>query len=208
MKPTSKPLVVGIAGIMGAGKSTVAAVFEEMGARVVDADALGKEMLDDPAIRGSLVEAFGAKITDPSGKIDPAKLGKAAFQSETSARTLDGITRDALVARIRARIGELGASSDVVVVDAALLPEWGAEAWLDILVVVDSEEGRAMERLAGRSRFDQADVRRRMGHQLGRAAKAGRADIIIPNYGTLEELKTRASGVFRKLLSRDRGPLA
>ncbi|MFZ1946855.1 MAG: dephospho-CoA kinase [bacterium] len=207
MKPTSRPLVVGIAGIMGAGKSTVAAVFEEMGARLVDADALGREMLKDPAIRDPLVEAFGAGITEPTGEINPAKLAGAAFRSEAGARTLDGITRDALVAAIRARVEKMGASSDVVVIDAALLPEWGAKTWLDILIVVDSDESQALARLAGRSRFDEADVRRRMAHQLGRAEKAGRADIIIPNCGTLEELKSKASAVFRKLLSEDHGPL-
>jgi dephospho-CoA kinase len=207
MKPTSKPLVVGIAGIMGAGKSTVASVFEEMGARLVDADALGREMLKDPAIRDSLVGAFGPGITGPSGRINPARLAKAAFGSDAAARTLDGITRAALVARIKAKVEEAGASSEVVVIDAALLPEWGAEAWLDILIVVDSDESQALGRLAGGSRFDETDVRQRMAHQLGRAAKASRADIIIPNCGTLEELKSKAGAVYRKLVSDDRGPL-
>jgi dephospho-CoA kinase len=203
MKPTKKPLVVGVTGIMGAGKTTVAKVFEEMGAVLIDADAMGKAMLGEPEIRGALVTAFGAGITGAGGRIDGAKLGRAAFASGASARKLDALTREPLIARIRARIEEVRESADVIVVDAALLPEWKAGAWLDVLVVVDAEEGRARERLAAGSRFSDADVRARMQHQISRAEKAGAADIVIPNHGSLEDLRARARAVYGALLAGD-----
>ena len=203
MKPTKKPLVVGVTGIMGAGKTTVARVFEEMGALLIDADAMGKAMLEEPEIRNALVAAFGDGIRDASGRIDGARLAGAAFASPAGARTLDALTREALIARIRARIDEFRDRADVIVVDAALLPEWKAKRWLDVLVAVDVEEGRARERLAAGSRFSEADVRARMMHQVSRAEKAGAADVVIPNHGSLEDLRGRARAVYRALLVGD-----
>lgn len=205
MRPINKSLVVGVAGIMGAGKSTVAKVFEEMGAGLIDADRMGKEMLRDPGIRDSVIRAFGPVVKGPDGGIDTAALGKIAFASEANADKLDRITRDPLVARIRSRIEELRAVSPVIVVDAALLPEWNARPWLDVVVVVDSDEKRSAERRAPGSRMGEVNVRARMEHQLSRQKKAAYADVLIPNHGSLEELRERARVVFRALVEPDLG---
>ena len=200
-KPIEKPtLVVGVAGIMGSGKSTVARVFESLGAARIDADLVGREMLVDEEIRDRIIERFGKRVTGPDGGIDTRKLGKAAFRNPESARALDRITRDALVGRIRSRIRELSCSRDVVVVDAALLPEWKPEGWIDILVVVDSDEESAIRRAVREARFTRANVRARMKHQLSRKEKSREADVIIPNYGSLDELIDRARKVYRTLL--------
>ena len=199
MKRTETPLVIGVAGIMGAGKSTVAKVFEEMGAELIDADRIGKEMLGDAGLRGEVVKAFGDGVIGAEGAIDAAKLGRAAFASPERARTLDRLTRKLLVEKIRARIGELSSSAQVIVVDAALLPEWDAAHWLDVLVVVDSPEARAIERVAS-GRFSEAEARARMAHQFSRARKAKAADVLIVNDGSLEELKEKARKVYGTLV--------
>jgi len=199
MKPAKVPLVVGVAGIMGAGKSTVARVFEDLGARLVDADAMGKDMLKEAAVRDAVVSAFGDGVRDREGAIDTAALGRLAFANPENARKLDEITRDPLIAKIKARIEELRASSEVIVIDAALLPEWNAKAWLDVLIVVDSEVNRSVERLAAASRFDLPGIRSRMEHQFSRAKKTSCADIVLPNYGSLEDLRTRARAIFRTI---------
>lgn len=193
---------------MGAGKSTVAKVFEEMGASLIDADRMGKEMLKDPGIRDSVIQAFGAGVKGQDGFIDTAALGKIAFGNQANARKLDDITKDPLVARIRARIEELRVGSPVIVVDAALLPEWDARSWLDVVVVVDCDERRSTERLTADSRLDEANVRARMGHQLSRQKKAAYADVLIPNHGSVEELRERARAVFRALVEPDLGSVA
>lgn len=200
MKPISRPLVIGVAGIMGAGKSTVTKVFEEMGAKVIDADRMGKEMLKDPRMRDRVINAFGEGVRGANGEIDTAALGRTAFAGEDNSRKLDEITGAALVARIKARIEELRATSPVIVVDAALLPEWDARPWLDVVVVVDCDERRSVERLLAGSKMDEANVRLRMEHQMSRQEKAGYADVLIPNHGSLEELRQRARAVFRALV--------
>lgn len=191
---------MGVAGIMGAGKSTVARVFEELGARRIDADALGKELLGDRDIREALIGAYGKGIVDARGRVDAAKLGRVAFKSPENARKLDHITREALVDRIKQAIVGLSATEHVIVVDAALLPEWDSGGWLDLLVVVDSGEEDSVQRVCSDSRFKPETVRARMEHQFSRHKKTGCADMIIPNYGSLEELKERARKVFETLV--------
>jgi len=204
-RPIDRPaLVVGVAGIMGSGKTTVARVFEDLGAGRIDADLMGKEMLEDERIRDEIVDKFGRRVMKANGDIDTLKLGRAAFRNPEAARDLDRITRGALIDRIRSRIRDLSGSQDVVVVDAALLPEWKPGDWIDILVVVDSDEESAVRRAAREARFTRANVRARMKHQLSRRAKTREADVIIPNYGSLEDLRNRARKVYRTLLDSTR----
>lgn len=186
---------------MGAGKSTVARVFEEMGAVLIEADAMGKAMLEEPEIRDALVDGFGEGIVGSDGRIDRAKLAAAAFASPADALRLDALTREPLIARIRGRIEDLRGRADVIVVEAALLPEWRARRWLDVLVAVDADEQRARERVAASSRFRDEDVRARMKHQAGRAAKAREADVVIPNDGSIEDLKAKAGALYRALVA-------
>jgi dephospho-CoA kinase len=204
MKPIEKPmLVVGVAGIMGSGKSTVARVFEDQGARRIDADLVGRELLKDETIKQQIVEAFGQAMLKRSGEIDSPRLARAAFSSSESAGRLDSITRDTLIDRIRTRIRDLAGSAEVVVVDAALLPEWNPRDWIDVLVVVDSDEDTAVKRACSDPRFEPADVRARMRHQLSRREKSKEADIIIPNFGSLDELREKARVVFRTLFDAE-----
>jgi dephospho-CoA kinase len=185
---------------MGAGKSTVARVFQGLGARLIDADAIGKALLEERAVRDALVEAFGKAVTDRKGGIDPRKLGQAAFSSREQALKLDEVTRAPLIERIKAEIEKAGEGEKVIVVDAALLPEWESASWIDVLVVVDAEEERALERSCAGSRFDEDNVRSRMEHQMSRKQKASQADVIIPNFGSVEDLKDRAEKVFWTLV--------
>ena len=201
MKHTDKKsIVVGISGIMGSGKSTVARTFEDLGAKLIDADEIGKDLLREAGIRSAIIEAFGNRVKDTRGAIDTTKLAAAAFKSEESVKKLNDITRDALVASIRSRIGRIADSADIIVVDAALLPEWGFKQFLDVLIVVDAREDSALHRSSRGSRFEPATVRARMDCQFSRREKAACADIIIPNYGSLEDLRERAAKVFLTLM--------
>jgi dephospho-CoA kinase len=201
MKHTDrKSIVVGISGIMGSGKSTVAKVFEDLGAKRIDADRIGKDLLGESGIRSAIIAAFGDGVKDAGGGIDTTKLAAAAFRTQRSVRMLNEITRDALVARIRSRIEQIADTTDIIVVDAALLPEWDSRHWLDVLIVVDSGEAESLRRSCGGARFKPSNVRARMKHQFSRREKTDCADIIIPNYGSLEDLRERAAKVYSTLM--------
>jgi dephospho-CoA kinase len=202
MKLTHKQaLVIGVAGVMGSGKTTVARVFEGLGASRLDADEIGKALLKDDGIKRQVVDAFGKGVLDKKGEIDPARLGASAFASAESTGTLNRLTRGPLLSRIREEIDRLRQSASVIVVDAALLPEWGSPDWVDLLLVVDSDEGACVERSCAGSRFDAPDVLARMSRQMSRREKARQADIVIPNYGTLDELRKRAEKVYLALIA-------
>jgi len=192
--------VVGVAGIMGGGKSTVARVFEELGALRVDADGIGKSLLQEKEIRNRLVDIFGEGILGPEGRISAVKLGEAAFSDRERAGKLNQVTGEPLVSRIRERIRELVHKAEVIVVDAALLPEWGAHKWLDYLLVVDSDEEACVERIVKNSRFTEAEVRARMACQFPRQEKARYADRIIVNDGSEAELVEKARRAYEEVL--------
>jgi dephospho-CoA kinase len=206
MKPTDgkggtpRGIAVGMAGMMGSGKSTVARAFEDLGAVKIDADQVGKALLEDDAIKARIVEAFGESVLGAGGEINTYRLGEAAFADGASATKLNDITRGPLVGEIMARVEDLRGSADVIVVDAALLPEWGGHAWLDFLIVVDSDEETCVRRLAERSRFDEDAARARMACQLSREDKKRYADLVISNDGSEQDLVEKAREAYETVL--------
>lgn len=208
MKPTDgkacpEPgIVVGVAGIMGAGKSTVARTFEKLGAARIDADEIGKALLKRDAVKQDILDAFGEGVLGPRGEIDTTKLGAAAFADEACALRLNEITRGPLVSEIMSQMEKLRRTNDVVVIDAALLPEWGGQAWVDYLIVVDSDEETCVRRMVERSRFDEGAVRARMACQLSREDKKRYADLVILNDGTEEDLIAKARQAYETVRRR------
>lgn len=194
-------IAVGVAGMMGAGKSTVARAFVDLGAVRVDADEIGRALLRAGEVKRLVVETFGQEVLDPDGQVNARRLGEAAFSDCDMAGKLGEITRGALISEIVARVEELRASADMVVVDAALLPEWGGHAWLDYLIVVDSDEEACVERMVENSRFDEETVRARMACQLSREDKKRYADLVILNDGSEQELVEKAREAYEKVLS-------
>ncbi len=197
MKLTNRnDLVVGVSGIMGSGKSTVTKVFERLGAKRIDADSIGKSMLDIPEVRKELLEAFGNSIVGTTGKIEASLLAKVAFKDRQAASMLNSITHPHLVRRLLEEVGRARETSPIIVIDAALLPEWRLQSVLDILIVVDAPIEEAIRRACKHRGFGKQQVIARMQNQLSRRGKIRRADLIIPNYGTLEELSWRATKIF------------
>jgi dephospho-CoA kinase len=202
MPAEKRGVVVGVAGLMGAGKSTVARAFEDLGAIRLDADEIGKALLKDEAVRRRVVEAFGEEVLGADGEVDTSKLGEAAFRDGECARRLGDITRAPLIEEIKARAGRLKREAQVIVVDAALLPEWGARAWLDFLIVVDSDEEACVRRLVENGRFAESAVRSRLACQVPRAAKKRDADLVILNDGSEQDLVVKAREAYERVLER------
>ena len=120
-------MIIGVTGGIGAGKSTVCAVFEKAGARVIDADATGHEVLRDPIVIRNLTDVFGREILDSDGQIARRKLGKRAFASDKNREKLNAIVwqplRQLLLDKIHTALDR--EPTRPVVVDAALLVERG-----------------------------------------------------------------------------------
>jgi len=200
-------VLIGITGCMGSGKSTFARFLEKRGAALVDADQLGHQVLEIPAMVAELVAAFGPQIAGQGGRIARRELGRLAFANPEGLATLNRIVRPYLEALLWKEADRLaGPKGEVkVVVDAALIFEWGVEDRFDLVVVVDAPEPLRCQRAAARQGLSEGEVRRRLARQLPAAAKAARADLVVPNEGNLAALEAKAEDLWRQLAAGERG---
>lgn len=193
---------VGVTGGIGAGKSLVAQLFGKMGAYVIEADEVGRRAVTDPSVLRNLVEAFGEDILEGQGVLDRRVLGRLAFHNAETRETLNKI--------VWPRLGELleeesceALDSDperTVVIDAALLLEWGdPKAFCDMLIVVTAPEAIRIRRIVERMGLTEAEVRDRMASQLSDQAKIEAADYVIVNDAELADLDARALDVWAKI---------
>jgi len=173
-----KRLVVGLAGGVGSGKSTVAAIFIKQGARGIDADALGHRVLDLPAVRAGLVRDWGEEILR-DGRVDRAALARLAFRSRKSVARLNRRVHPEILKEIRRRIEK---ARGWVVLDAALLYETGADALCDRVVFVSAPRALRARRVRSRG-WGPGELKRRERFQLPVVYKKKKADYVIDNAG-------------------------
>jgi dephospho-CoA kinase len=175
---------VGLTGGLCTGKSTVAAMFAELGAPVIDADAVVHELLaGDPDVRRRVVETFGDGATAADGSIDRAKLARAAFKDKETIAKLTGI----LYPAVRERIGRWFAAQKAngaraAIAEVAMLYEGGATAIYDVFVVVTAERATQLERFVKRGGTAD-DFTARLAHQWPLEQKEKKANYIINNNG-------------------------
>lgn len=182
-------LRVGLTGGIGAGKSTVAAELSELGAVVVDADRIAREVVE-PGTDGlaEVVEAFGEDVLDDEGRLDRPALSRVVFADDEARTRLNGI----LHPRIGARTAELiaGAPDDAVVVhDVPLLVENGMGPAFALVVVVDAPEDVRVARLAETRGMTEGDARARIHAQASEADRRAAADVWIDNVGDVDEVR-------------------
>ncbi|MBI2505435.1 MAG: dephospho-CoA kinase [Candidatus Latescibacteria bacterium] len=204
-------MVVGITGSIGSGKSSLAHLLAQRGAVLVDADRLGHQVLEEPEVCAALVRVFGANIADAQGRVVRRELGKLAFASQEGFEQLNGIVRPFLEKRLWEEIAraQAGAQDPLVIVDAALIFEWGVAERFDLIVVVDAPLDLRRRRAAARQGLSPEEVEKRMAWQLPAEEKAARADVVVHNAGALGELEAAAEKVWEGLRNwqgrRDRG---
>jgi dephospho-CoA kinase len=198
-------IIVGIGGNAGSGKSTFVRELARLGAKVIDADRIGWELLKEgtPTARNAVRE-FGPGILDSRGAIDRRKLGAIVFARPTARRKLNRIVHPALLREVQrqARQSTLPpgtrSRAPVVVIDAALLFFWNWQRKVDLAVMVSSTQRNKLDRLVG-SGLTRTAAQNRLASQLSEAEMRPKADLVIPNNGTIAELKTRARRFYRLL---------
>lgn len=199
-KAQSPVPVIGITGGAGSGKSAVAQIFRQRGARVVDADRLGHRLLR----RGSrcyvkIVKAFGPGILGRRGTIDRRRLGDLVFSGSRKWRRLNRIVHPELVRQVKTRISRLKRSGDgPVVVDAALLADWGLHRGMDWTIVVEAPVGIRLKRLEGKG-VSRTKARGIMAAQMTAGRLRRLAGEVIDNAGTRSALKRRAGAAWSRI---------
>jgi dephospho-CoA kinase len=193
------PPVIGLTGGIGSGKSTVAAMLTELGARVIDADRIGHEAYL-PGTEGfaRVVEAFGPRVVAADGTIDRRVLGGIVFADPTALARLNAIVHPLIAAELARRMA--AAPSDVpLVIEAAILIEAGWRPLVGRLWLVSVSRENAIARVTASRGLTRAEVTRRIEAQMPDAERRRHADLVIENDGTLAELRARVEAAWRTL---------
>lgn len=195
---------VGLTGGIGAGKSAVSALLAELGATVVDADALAREVVAPGSEGLSEIEAtFGPGVIHADGSLDRAAMAHVVFADPSARQRLEAIIHP----RVRARASQIEADAraadpDAVVVhDVPLLVETGQQSSYDLVVVVDVPVPVQVERLMASRGMGEQEARGRIAAQAGRDERLAAADVVIDNSGTLDDLARRVAAVWDKHLA-------
>ncbi len=196
-----KPLHIGLTGPIGAGKSTVASCWKQLGARLVDGDEMGRRAIETDAARKDLISRYGNHIANADGEIIRGQLAKAAFSTPENQLDLTRITFPTLYRFARLEMERLSATTKIVVFDAALIFEWGIESDFDRIVVVTAPNQVLLDNSAKRLGISLEEAAERLARQIPPDDKAMRADHLILNDGTVEELETKARDLWKVLLT-------
>lgn len=192
-------MLIGLTGQIGAGKSTAATILASFGAVIIDADKIGREVVDkSPVLFRCLVEEFGLKILTKSGSLSRAKLAKVAFADAASTEKLNGHVHPHLLKELRKQARELQKRHDIVVIDAALLLNWDVGLKLDCVIVINATRELRLKRLVKRG-MSLSDAKARQRSQLPLSEFRKRANIVVPNNGTKAELEQRLRKVWAVL---------
>jgi len=198
-------ITVGLTGNVAGGKTTVADRWRDAGVRVIDADRLGHAVLaEDGATRATLVEVFGPGIRAADGTIDRSALGEAAFATPEGTARLNAIVHPPLIARLRRELAEAEQNGeDLVVIDAALVFEFGLDEELDVVVLVTAPRALRRERLRCKRGMAPDQIARVMAAQQPDVEKARQSDYVIVNDGPLEHLWAKADAVLASIRAGD-----
>ncbi|KHL05183.1 dephospho-CoA kinase [Sinomonas humi] len=193
-------LRVGLTGGIASGKSEAARRLVELGAVLVDADLLAREVVE-PGSDGlaEIVEAFGPEMLTDDGALDRAALGALVFADPARRERLNSIVHP----RVRARAAEIVAQAPtdaVVVQDIPLLVETGQAANFDTVIVVDAPDEVRIRRLGERNGLTEEQSRARMSAQASRAERLAAADYVIENTGSLAELRAAVDRLWHEVL--------
>lgn len=191
-------IIIGLTGVIGSGKSTVAKLLRKRGLYVIDIDGLGKESLSWKETQNDIRRIFGEGVIIDD-RIDIQKLSSIVFQQNHALRVLESIVHPRVRAEVLKQIEEQHKQgAQVVVLDHPLLFETDALQLVDKVVVVATEQEKTLERLKQRG-IEPDEARRRLSFQIPLSEKEARADYVVDNNGTEEQLETKIDSLLEKI---------
>ena len=189
------PLMIGLTGGIAAGKSEALAALDRLGAETISADAVVHDLLGSAEVRDLLVARWGEEVA-PGGSLDRARIGQRVFEKPDELAWLESQLHPRVGERLDAWRRSLPPGTRFAVVEVPLLFETGMKDAFDATVVVVSEDDTRRARAAKRGH---ALVEERSARQLTQQEKAARADHVIRNDGSIEDLEREMSGLLEKL---------
>lgn len=196
---SAKKLAIGLTGGIASGKSTVSRILRQLGAHIIDADAIARsQMRRGTPVWRAVVEAFGDQILKPDGEVDRKRLGEMVFRDPAKRRLLEEITHPPVIEEIERRIRAL--PEGIVVVDVPLLVEAGMVPMVDRLWVVWVDREIQVDRLMKRDGIGREEAALRLGAQIPLEEKAKIADVVIDNSGSIDDTRLQVERAWRMTL--------
>jgi dephospho-CoA kinase len=192
---------IGLTGGIGAGKSETLAAFERLGAATLSTDRVTHELLDDDRVRAALIERWGPEVA-PGDGVDRNRVGEIVFSDPGELAFLEGVLHPRVGVHVLEWRENLGADVEVAVVEVPLLFEAAMEGAFDATVAVVAGDEIREARLRERG---QPGLEEREGRQLDQAEKERRADHVIRNEGSIEELESKVSELIDQIKSEAAG---
>ena len=194
--------VIGLTGNIACGKTVVARMFEELGAKIIDADYIARLIVEpgEPAWK-DIVEKFGHKILNPDGTINRKKLGDIVFRDIEKREELNRTTHPRIIDKIESMLEEYRKENiKVVIVEAALILEKGGmKPIISDLIVVTVDEEAQIKRLIERDGISREEALTRIKAQMPVSEKVKFATYVIDNSRTLEETRKQVEEVWKKI---------
>jgi dephospho-CoA kinase len=199
--PTKSMLKIAITGGAGTGKSTVARMFQELGAEVLDADQIARDAVAVGAPAWEELRRFyGPDYFHADGALNRSRLAQLVFADPEERRRLDGLIHPRVEAELQARVAELGRRGvKLVLVEVPLLYETGREAAFDRVIVVAAPEAVQIRRLRGRDGRGEAEIRGILAAQWPLQDKVARADYVVDNGGELTQTQRQVKNIWADL---------
>ncbi len=190
--------VLGLTGGIGSGKSVVAQMFARLGAVVIDADQLAREVVEpgQPALQ-EIAATFGADMIQPDGRLDRAKLARIIFADPAERAKLDAITHPRIRARMDEEIKARQSGPGVLIVDIPLLYENDRTNTVERVIVVWVDPQTQLRRIQDRDGLAADAARQRIAAQMPLDEKRARADHVIDNSGNREDTQRQVEAIYR-----------
>jgi len=191
--------VLGLTGGIGSGKSMVASMFAQLGADVIDADQLARDVVEpgQPALE-EIASAFGREILLPDGRLDRGKLARIIFADPVARGKLNAITHPRIKERMAAEISARASRPGVLIADIPLLYENDRTGSVQAVIVVWVDPQTQLRRLLERDGLTEEEARQRIAAQMPLDEKRARADIVIDNNGSRENTRRQVEAVYRR----------
>jgi dephospho-CoA kinase len=192
----ARPLTIGLTGGIAAGKSEALAAFERLGAATISSDAVVHELLDSEPLLGRLSERWGEEVLAADGAVDRTRIGEVVFADPAELSWLEAQVHPLVGERVGAWLAALPEVAEVAVVEVPLLFESGMEAVFDTTVAVVTSDEVRRSRAEARGH---ALVGEREARQLAQEEKAARAEHVVENDGSVEDLERALSDLLARL---------
>lgn len=197
------PPIIGIAGGVGSGKTTVARMLGDLGCVVVHSDDLARLALRQPDVRDAIASWWGPGVLDSSGEVDRGAVARIVFARPAERKRLESLVHPWIEERRREIFDGAPPGTPALVIDAPLLFEAGLDAECDAVIFVETDRAARLARLGETRGWNQDELDKREDSQLGLDEKRSRSDYVIVNDGDLQALREQVGRIL-KHMTQDR----